>query len=327
MSRSHGVGERPGSTHCGCGDRERGGLPPAVAHGIQRFHVSAYCIGLLRCRGLRRARPRTRSKWCWMPLPRSSLACLPRSLLSSAQYSVSSAVEGKPPPQASVPQDRANFGIGTLARGPETPRALEQTARRSPTAGGDCATDTPRRLSLTAISPLITTVTPLTIGAPSTLASRVVAEQHHRNSPRRHDDVRAGIDKAPGLALEYGLQLRLLRRRCESVHVVADVGVDGADACDPLLQPVAMNLLGVGRYEGWVDRSRGRLCGLWCRPWSKVASPRPRTGIFTAALASVQADVLEVVHEEDVIAVPLGRNGRHHRRTRKAEILTTRAPS
>src|SRR5262245_11525588 len=31
---------------------------------------------------------------------------------------------------------------------------------------------------------------------------RLVAEQHHRNAPRRHNDVRADVDEAPGLALE-----------------------------------------------------------------------------------------------------------------------------
>src|SRR5205814_616291 len=91
------------------------------------------------------------------------------------------------------------------------------------------------------------------------VSPRLAAEQHHRNAPRWYDHIRADVDEAPGLVLEQALKFRLFHSRCEGLHVIADIGVDRSDARDTLVQAIAMNLLGVGRYEGGVDRQKTEL--------------------------------------------------------------------
>src|SRR6266568_6131982 len=148
---------------------------------------------------------------------------------------------------------------------------------------------------------------------------RFFAEQHHRNAPSRHDDISAAIDEATCLAFEDGLQFQLFRRRCESFHVIADISFHRADSSDPLLQPIATNLLVMGRYKGRIDRYQAE-------PAAHDAGMEQ--GRFTQAehwyfhrrSRLVQADVLKVVHEKNVIILPLGLNGAAYHRAREAEF-------
>src|SRR5262249_44427179 len=105
---------------------------------------------------------------------------------------------------------------------------------------------------------------------------RFFAEQNHRNAPSRHDDISAAIDETTCLAFEDGLQFQLFRGRCESFHVIADISFHRADSSDPLLQPIATNLLLMGRYKGGVDRHPTELAAQtpWLGP-GRLNPPRP----------------------------------------------------
>src|SRR5215470_4309755 len=148
---------------------------------------------------------------------------------------------------------------------------------------------------------------------------RFFAEQHHRNAPSRHDDISATIDEATCLALEDGLQFQLFRGRCESFHVIADISFHRADSSDPLLQPIATNLLIMGRYKGGVDRYQAEVAahdaGMEQRRFTQA-----KHWYFHRRSRLVQADVLKVVHEKNVIVLPLGRNGAAYHRAREAEF-------
>src|SRR6266566_7008535 len=137
---------------------------------------------------------------------------------------------------------------------------------------------------------------------------RFCAEQHHRKAPSRHDDVGAVIDEATCLAFEGGLQFQLFRRRCESFHVIADIGFQRADSSDPLLQPIAANLLVMGRYEGGIDRYQAELAA-HDAGMEQSRFTQAKHWYFHRRSRLVQADVLKVVHEKNVIALALGRKG------------------
>src|SRR5262245_28701221 len=148
---------------------------------------------------------------------------------------------------------------------------------------------------------------------------RLFAEQHHRNAPRRHDDISAGIDEATCLAFEDGLQFQLFRGRCESFHVIADISLHRADSSDPLLQPIATNLLVMGWYKGRVDRYQAEPAA-HDAGMEQGRFTQTKHWYFHRRSRLVQADVLEVVHEKDVIILPLGLNGAAYHCAREAEF-------
>src|ERR1700730_15824082 len=137
---------------------------------------------------------------------------------------------------------------------------------------------------------------------------RFFAEQHHRKASSRHDDVSAVIDEATRPAFEDGLQFQLLRRRCESCHVIADIGFQRADPSVPLLQPIASNLLVMGWYKGGVDRDQAELAA-HDAGMEQGRFTQAEHWYFNRRSRLIQADVLQVVHEKNVVALPLGRNG------------------
>src|SRR6516165_5749401 len=148
---------------------------------------------------------------------------------------------------------------------------------------------------------------------------RFFAEQHHRNAPSRHDDISAAIDKATCLAFEDGLQFQLSRGRCESFHVIADISFHRADSSDPLLQPIATNLLAMGGYKGGVDRYQAELAA-HAAGMEQGRFTQAKHWDFHRRSRLVQAHVLKVIHEKNVIALLLGSNGAAYHRARDAEL-------
>src|SRR5262249_60051302 len=137
---------------------------------------------------------------------------------------------------------------------------------------------------------------------------RFSTEQHHRNAPSRHDDISAVIDEATCLAFEDGLQFQLFRRRCESFHVITDISFHSADSSDPLLQPIATNLLVMGRYKGGVDRYQAELAA-HDAGMEQGRFTQANHGYFHRRSRLLQADVLKVIHEKNRIAPLPGSNG------------------
>jgi hypothetical protein len=75
----------------------------------------------------------------------------------------------------------------------------------------------------------------------------------------------------------------------------------------------------VGRDEGRVDRQEAELAAHGAgMQQGRFAQPKDRDVHGRSGV--VEADVLEVVHEEDGIAIPLGRNGAAYHRAREAEF-------
>ena len=75
----------------------------------------------------------------------------------------------------------------------------------------------------------------------------------------------------------------------------------------------------MGRYEGRVDRQQAELAAHGAG-MEQGRFTQAQHRYFHRRSRVVQADVLKVVHEEDVIALPLGRNRAAHHRARESKF-------